>query len=81
MSETVTQLYLYLNVLYLSQLYLYLNVQYLSQLYLYLNVQYLSQLYLYCNVQYRDFCQILIKLYFAGQISEKFSNIKFYKNP
>ena len=40
----------------------------------------LSQIYIGLHVQYRYFCQILMKLGFARQGFEKYSNIKFHKS-
>ena len=41
-----------------------------------------SEMYIGLHVKYRCYsCQILMKLEFSWQVSEKSSNIKFYENP
>jgi len=42
-----------------------------------------SQMYIYrysCKVQYRYYCQILMKLGFSRQFSQKYSNVICYEN-
>ena len=42
---------------------------------------YSTVMYIGPHVQYRYSCPILVKLEFSGQIFEKYTNIKFHKNP